>query len=200
MKTLEMALVIQEAVILPGGRQEIRVVSPNQLLMVASVLKGDYRLALAASKSSGKSSGKVNSSPPCYSTATECEIIDFHQLDDDSLSIVIEGRQRVKILSAAQLRDGSWIARTLACQNWQDEPIGEKFEIISAALEQFYEVNPDLLELYNQVHLEDATWVSQRWLEVLPMYNKDKLQLVEQPNCHKTMAFVLQLLKSHVDA
>ncbi|MEZ9539214.1 LON peptidase substrate-binding domain-containing protein [Shewanella sp. 10N.286.51.B8] len=204
MKTLEMALVIQEAVILPGGRQEIRVVSPNQLLMVASVLKGDYRLALAASKSSGKSSGKSsskgNSSPPCYSTATECEIIDFHQLDDDSLSIVIEGRQRVKILSAAQLRDGSWIARTLACQNWQDEPIGEKFEIISAALEQFYEVNPDLLELYNQVHLEDATWVSQRWLEVLPMYNKDKLQLVEQPNCHKTMAFVLQLLKSHVDA
>ncbi|PMG76028.1 ATP-dependent protease [Shewanella sp. 10N.286.51.B7] len=192
MQTIEMALLIQEAVLLPGGRQEMRMVTPNQLLMVANVLKGHYRLALAATKSS--------CFPPCYDTATECEIIDFNQLEDDSLSIVVEGRQRVKILSAAQLRDGSWIARTLACQNWQDEPIGEKFEIISAALEQFYEVNPDLLELYNQVHLEDATWVSQRWLEVLPMYNKDKLQLVEQPNCHKTMAFVLQLLKSHVDA
>ncbi|MCC4834180.1 ATP-dependent protease [Shewanella sp. 1_MG-2023] len=191
MQTIEMALLIQEAVLLPGGRQEMRMVTPNQLLMVANVLKGHYRLALAATKSS--------CFPPCYDTATECEIIDFNQLEDDSLSIVVEGRQRVKILSGAQLRDQSWIARTLPCQNWQNEPIGEEFEIISAALEQFYEVNPDLLDLYNQVHLEDATWVSQRWLEVLPMYNKDKLLLVEQPNCHKTMDFVLQLLKSHVD-
>ncbi|WP_144212584.1 LON peptidase substrate-binding domain-containing protein [Shewanella donghaensis] len=191
MQTIEMTLFIQEAVILPGGRQEMRMVSPHQLAMVASVLKGHYRLALAATKS--------NSYPPCYDIATECEIIDFHQLSDDSLSIVLEGRQRVKILSAAQLKDQSWIARTLPCQNWQHEPIAEEFEIISAALEQFYEVNPDLLDLYNQVHLEDAAWVSQRWLEVLPMYNRDKLLLVDQPNCHKTMDFVLQLLKSHVD-
>jgi Lon protease-like protein len=55
------------------------------------------------------------------------------------------------------------------------------------------------LELYSQVHLEDAAWVSQRWLEVLPMYNRDKLVLVNQPDCHKTMDFVLQLIKSHVD-
>ncbi|ARD20955.1 MULTISPECIES: LON peptidase substrate-binding domain-containing protein [Shewanella] len=191
MQTIEMALLIQDTVLLPGGRQELRMVTPNQLLMVANVLKGHYRLALAASKS--------NSFPPCYETATECEIIDFHQLEDNSLSIVVEGRQRVKVLSGAQLRDQSWIARTLPCQNWQHEPIAEEFEIISAALEQFYEVNPDLLELYSQTHLEDAAWVSQRWLEVLPMYNKDKLLLVEQPDCHKTMDFVLQLLKSHVD-
>lgn len=60
-------------------------------------------------------------------------------------------------------------------------------------------MNPDLLELYSQVHLEDAAWVSQRWLEVLPMYNRDKLVLANQPDCHKTMDFVLQLIKSHVD-
>jgi Lon protease-like protein len=116
------------------------------------------------------------------------------------LSIVLEGRQRVNILSAAQQRNQVWIARTLPCPNWRNEPIAGEFEIISAALEQFYEVNPDLLGLYTQTHLEDASWVSQRWLEVLPMYNKDKLVLVEQPNCHKTMDFVLQLLKSHVQA
>tara|TARA_R110002050_G_scaffold102735_3_gene211499 strand:+ start:1410 stop:1988 length:579 start_codon:yes stop_codon:yes gene_type:complete len=191
MQTKEVALLIQDAVLLPGGRLEIRVVSPSDLAMVADVLKGHYGLAFAPLK--------VNSELPCYITATQCNIIDFNQLEDGSLSIVIEGLQRLKILSAAQKRDGCWIARALPCANWCNEPIAGEFEIISAALEQFYQVNPDLLELYSQTHLEDAAWVSQRWLEVLPMYNRDKLILVEQPNCHKTMDFVLQLLKSHVD-
>lgn len=192
MRTTEMALLIQDAVLLPDGRLEVRIVSPSQLSMVANVLRGQYPLAFAAVN--------THSSLPCYVTATQCEIIDFNQLEDDSLSIVLEGKQRVTVLSAAQQSTQIWIARTLPCANWRNEPIAGEFEIISAALEQFYEVNPDLLGLYSQTHLEDATWVSQRWLEVLPMYNKDKLVLVEQPNCHKTMDFVLQLLKSHVSA
>lgn len=191
MRTKEVALFIQDSVLLPGGRLEISVVTPSDLCVVADVLKGYYELAFAPLK--------VNSDLPCYIAATLCNIIDFNQLDDASLSIIIEGKQRLKILSAAQKRDGCWIARALPCPNWIQEPIAGEFEIISAALEQFYQVNPNLLELYSQVHLEDATWVSQRWLEVLPMYNRDKLILVEQPNCHKTMDFVLHLLKSHAD-
>lgn len=191
MQTREMALIMRDALLLPQGRIEVRVVEPGHLRMVADVLKGRYDLAFAAMRPRG--------SPPCYPTATQCDIIDFNQLEDDSLSIVLEGRQRVSILSAAQTKDKLWMSRTLPCRNWQEEPIQGEFELISAALEQFYEVNPDLLELYSQVHLEDAAWVSQRWLEVLPMYNKDKLLLVNQPNCHKTMDFVLQLIKSHVD-
>lgn len=191
MQSREMALFIQDAVLLPNGRLEFRVALASELSLVASVLKGEYGLAMAALKS--------NSNLPCYRSVTECEIIDFHQLEDNSLSIVLEGKQRLKVLSAAKQRNGVWIARTLPCANWLHEPIAGEFEIISAALEQFYQVNPDLYDLYSHVHLEDATWVSQRWLEVLPMYNRDKLRLVEQPNCHKTMDFVLQLLKSHVD-
>ncbi|MDT3275620.1 ATP-dependent protease [Shewanella sp. SP2S2-4] len=191
MQTREMALLMRDALLLPQGRVEVRVVDPGHLRMVADVYKGKYALAFATIRPRG--------SPPCYPTATQCDIIDFNQLEDDSLSIVLEGRQRVSILSAAQAKDKLWMARTLPCRNWQEEPIIGEFELISAALEQFYEVNPDLFELYSQVHLEDAAWVSQRWLEVLPMYNKDKLVLVNQPDCHKTLDFVLQLIKSHVD-
>ncbi|ACJ31239.1 ATP-dependent protease La (LON) domain protein, putative [Shewanella piezotolerans WP3] len=193
MRTEEMALLTHDTLLLPEGRLEIRVVDPAYLSIIAEVLKQHYPLVFGVSK--------ANSQPPCYEMATQCEIIDFNQLDDDSLGIVLEGKQRVKILSAAQRRDGVWISRTLACNNWQQEPIIGEFELISAALEQFYEVNPDLFGLYeNDIHLEDATWVSQRWLEVLPLYNKDKLRLMNQPNCHKTMNFVLELIKSHASA
>lgn len=191
MRTQEMALLTHDALLLPDGRLEIRIVEPRYLRMVAQVLKGELRLAFGMFK--------ANSRPPCYPIATHCEIIDFNQLEDDSLSIVLEGHQRVKILSAVEDKDKLWIAKALPCLNWAEEPISGEFEIISAALEQFYEVNPDLFDLYSNVHMEDAAWVSQRWLEVLPMYNKDKLTLLNQPDCHKTMDFVLQLIKSHAD-
>jgi Lon protease-like protein len=120
-------------------------------------------------------------------------------LEDDSLSITLEGKQRVKVLSAKQEKDGRWLAEVMDCPNWAEEPIRGEFTLISAALEQFYEVNPDLRGLYSsEVHLDDAAWVSQRWLEVLPLYNKDKQLLLNQPDCHKTMDFVLKLIKSHV--
>ncbi|GIU02978.1 ATP-dependent protease [Shewanella morhuae] len=191
MQTREMALLMRDGLLLPQGRVEVRIADPGHLRMVADVFKGKYALAFAAMRSRG--------SPPCYPTATQCDIIDFDQLEDGSLSLVLEGRQRISILSAVQAKDKLWIARTLPCRNWQQEPIKGEFELISAALEQFYQVNPDLFELYSQVYLKDAAWVSQRWLEVLPMYNKDKLVLVNQPDCHKTLDFVLQLIKSHVD-
>ncbi|MBR9728377.1 LON peptidase substrate-binding domain-containing protein [Shewanella intestini] len=191
MRSQEMALLVQDAVLLPSGRVEIEIVSPSELNQIARVLKGHFPLAFGALKASGDL--------PCYMTATQCNIIDFNQTDSGALSVILEGHQRIKILSTGQRSDGALMARTLACPNWQHEPIKGKFEIISAALEQFYQVNPELLDLYSHIHLEDASWVSQRWLEVLPMYNRDKIMLADQPNCHKTMNFVLQLLKSHVD-
>ena len=190
MQTQEMELLTHDTLLLPEGRVEIRVIDPRYLSMIAEILKGHYPLVFGMKK--------ANAELPCYDMATQCEIIDFNQLDDESLGIVLEGKQKVRVLSAAQRRDGIWISRVLRSNNWQQEPIHGEFELISAALEQFYEVNPDLFGLYdNDIHLEDATWVSQRWLEVLPLYNQDKQRLLNQPNCHQTMNFVLELIKSH---
>ncbi|MDR8525261.1 MULTISPECIES: LON peptidase substrate-binding domain-containing protein [Shewanella] len=190
MQTQEMALLTHDTLLLPQGRVEIRVIDPRYLSMIAEILKGHYPLVFGMKK--------ANAELPCYDMATQCEIIDFNQLDDESLGLVLEGKQKVRVLSAAQRRDGIWISRVLRSNNWQQEPIYGEFELISAALEQFYEVNPDLFGLYdNDIHLEDATWVSQRWLEVLPLYNQDKQRLLNQPNCHQTMNFVLELIKSH---
>ncbi|BCV39233.1 MULTISPECIES: LON peptidase substrate-binding domain-containing protein [Shewanella] len=191
MHTQEMALLTYDALLLPGGRLEIRILDPITLSMVADVLKGKYPLAFGMRNSVAM--------PPSFPIATRCELIDFNQLEDDSLSITLEGKQRVKVLSAKQEKDGRWLAKVMDCPNWAEEPIRGEFTLISAALEQFYEVNPDLRGLYSsEVHLDDAAWVSQRWLEVLPLYNKDKQLLLNQPDCHKTMDFVLKLIKSHV--
>lgn len=186
-----MALLTYDALILPEGRLEIGVVEPVNLSIVAKVLKQQSILAVGMQKGKG--------SPPCYPIVTQCDIIDFNQLENGSLSILVEGKQRVRIISATQAQDTSWQVKTIKCSNWHTEPIKDEFEVISLALEQFYDVNPDLLALYMESHFSDATWVCQRWLEVLPMYNKDKLRLLNHPNCYPAMKFVLELIKAHGD-
>ena len=189
MRSQDMALFTHDVLLLPNGRLEVRVVDPANLSIIADVFKDKCPCAVGMFRADGN--------PPCYSIATQCDIIDFNPLQDETLSVVLEGKQRVKVLSGSQQADGHWIVKTLCCPNWTPEPITDEFALISLALEQFYEVNPELAELYSDTQLDDASWVSQRWLEVLPMYNKDKIKLLNQPDCHKTMDFVLQLIKSH---
>lgn len=191
MHSQEMALLTHDALLLPNGRLELRVIDPADLSIIADVFKEKYPCAVGMFRADGH--------PPCYSILTQCDIIDFNQLADETLAVVLEGKQRVKVLSGAQQADGHWLVKTLCCPNWMSEPITDEFALISLALEQFYEVNPEMAELYPNVELNDACWVSQRWLEVLPMYNKDKIKLLNQPDCHKTMDFVLQLIKSHAN-
>jgi len=103
MHTQEMALLTYDALLLPGGRLEIRILDPITLSMVADVLKGKYPLAFGMRNNVAM--------PPSFPIATRCELIDFNQLEDDSLSITLEGKQRVKVLSAKQEKDGRWLAK-----------------------------------------------------------------------------------------
>ncbi|WP_298776358.1 LON peptidase substrate-binding domain-containing protein [uncultured Shewanella sp.] len=191
MHTEEMVILTRDALLLPLGRTKVRIVEPHYLKMVAEVLKGQYPLIFGMHRVHGKL--------PCYPYATECEVIDFNQESDGALELVLEGKQKVKIMSAVQQKDKIWLAKARRYDNWAAEPITEKYEILSAALEHFFQANEALSKLYTQINLEDATWVSQRWLEVLPLYNNEKLRLACQPNCHRTLDYVFKLIQSHVN-
>ncbi|MBV7315287.1 LON peptidase substrate-binding domain-containing protein [Shewanella sp. NIFS-20-20] len=186
-----MSLFAIDTLILPQGRQEIRVVDNLNILTLTESLKLDIPLAFGMG---------CQHAPPCYPIVTHCRVIDFNQLSDNSLSIVIEGLQRVRVISSMQKLDKRWMLLTFPSQNWQHEPLVGEYRLLSQALREFYQVHPDLLELYGDTQWQDACWVSQRWLEVLPMYNHDKHQLLSQPDCHKTMNFMLNLIKSDLSA
>ncbi|WP_299011816.1 LON peptidase substrate-binding domain-containing protein [uncultured Shewanella sp.] len=191
MHTEEMVILTRDALLLPLGRIKVRIVEPHYLKMVAAVLKGKYPLIFGMHRVHGKL--------PCYPYGTECDVIDFNQQKGGALELVLEGKQKVKIISAVQQKDKIWLAQARRYDNWVSESITEQYEILSAALEHFFQANEALSKLYTHINLEDATWVSQRWLEVLPLYNNEKLRLVCQPNCHRTLDYVFKLIQSHVN-
>jgi uncharacterized protein len=173
--------------LLPGGRQEIHVIEPDLLRLVAEHLKNQADIVVGVI-------ADEDQSLPCYRIATECKIVDFFQLDDGSLSIVIEGIQRVRILDIQNIL-GSYQVTVRPLPNWPSEPMSEDFEVLAQALLDFYNTNPSISELYSHIHLEDLNWVSQRWLEVLPMYHQDKQRLIKEENCQKAVTFVKHLIQ-----
>ncbi len=190
MSDIETALLPIEAPVLPKGRKELRIVTPGQLRMVASSLK-DENVWLVACMN------RDEADMPCYPLATQVRVVDFHQLDDDSLAIVVEGVQKVRIDEVWADRDGVWRGRVLPQPNWPSRPLGDNYAMLGQALQRLYEAQPALAGLYPNPQLNDACWVSQRWLEVLPLIEKDKQMLMGQPDCRKTMQYVMSLIRSH---
>ncbi|ADN74691.1 peptidase S16 lon domain protein [Ferrimonas balearica DSM 9799] len=189
MKRIEAALLPIDDPVLPEGRKELRIVTPGQLRMVAASLKDGSSLAVCMSREEGDM--------PCYPIATLVDVVDFFQLDDDTLSVVVEGRQRVRVLNTWAAPDGVWMGETLTMTNWPSFPLDNNFSVLGEALRRLYEAQPELGHLYHDPHLEDASWVSQRWLEVLPLVEQEKQRLMGQPDCGKTMQYVLSLILSH---
>lgn len=189
MKRIEAALLPIDDPVLPEGRKELRIVTPGQLRMVAESLKERAHLAVCMSREGEKM--------PCYPIATLVEVVDFFQLDDDALSIVVEGRQRIRVLDTWAAADGVWMGEALKMSNWPSQPLDNHFLVLGEALRRLYEAQPELGHLYHEPHLDDACWVSQRWLEVLPLVEQEKQRLMGQPDCGKTMQYVLSLILSH---
>ncbi|MBL6735082.1 MAG: LON peptidase substrate-binding domain-containing protein [Shewanellaceae bacterium] len=177
--------------LLPGGRQEIQVVDPDLMRAITEHLKSKMNLVVSVI-----SHGHAM---PCYKIASECKVVDFFQLEDSTFSVVLEGIQRVKVI-AVQHHLGAYQVTVNPLPNWPSQPISEDSEILAEALLEFYSANPEISGLYSHIHLEDLNWVSQRWLEVLPMYNQDKQVLLKEPDCHKAAYFMKHLIEGGLSA
>ncbi|HDQ5496254.1 TPA: ATP-dependent protease, partial [Vibrio cholerae] len=46
---------------------------------------------------------------------------------------------------------------------------------------------------------DDASWVCQRWLELLPLSKGQFDVLVGQRDCHAALAFLQRTIESHLD-
>ncbi|MFI3247164.1 MAG: LON peptidase substrate-binding domain-containing protein [Ferrimonas sp.] len=190
MNRVEATLLPIDTPVLPRGRKELRIVTPGQLRMLAQSMKSsDYWLVVCMNRDD-------DNVLPCYPIATQVQVVDFFVQEDGTLTVVVEGQQKVRISDVWAEDDGVWMGLVLPIPNWPSRPLEETYAMVGEALEQLYHDEPKLAQLYPDPDLADACWVSQRWLEVLPLMEKDKQMLIDQPDCRKTMRYVLQLIQA----
>jgi Lon protease-like protein len=171
---MQLPLFPLSSVVLPGGLMPLRLFERRYIDMVKDCFKNGTGFGICLIQN-GHESG-VPSEP--YPMGTTVSIVDFDQGADGLLHITVKGEQEFKILTYATSDTGLVIGeiellpvkgptRMLP----EDELLAKKLELILSYLETDTR--------FEESHLDNADWVCHRLLEVLPLQNDAKFELLQ---------------------
>ena len=167
--TLMIPLFPLRTVLYPGGPLPLRIFEPRYLDMVSRCLKEDQPFGVLLIRE-GEEAGNT---PATYSVGTLARIIDWYQGSDGLLGITALGESRFRVNAVRKMPDGLLVGEVEILENEPQQPLPDKFKplanILSAVLD-------DLGKLYESFerHYEDASWVSYRFAEILPVGTTQK--------------------------
>lgn len=130
-----------------------------------------------------------------YEVGTLAEIADFYQGSDGLLGVTAIGTQRFRLLSAERQGDGLNVGEVELLPDEEPVPLPEDYRGIAEILAG---VLDDLGRLYEALErrYDDANWVTNRFIEILPIDLEQKQHCLE----HSTVAERLQLVNELLDS
>ena len=161
-------------VLFPDGLLSLRIFEPRYVDMVGRCMREDSPFGVVLIRS-GADVGPVAETAELGTTA---RIVDFNTLPDGLLGITCKGERKFRVLKRWQQPDGLNLGDI---EYLPSEPALELPDEYRHFGELLRKVLPELKELYAEmpVRFEDASWVSCRLAEILPLSPSDKLGLLE---------------------
>ncbi len=180
------------SVVLPEGKMNLRIFEPRYLRLVkeCSAKNTGFGVCLVGSEGDPKDVGNVSS------IGSLVRIVDFETLSDGLLGITVVGEKRFKVKRVRADADGLRHAEIEWLENWETSGALYSFEGLSQQLAHVYEEFPQVGSLYTQRFYDDPTWVTQRWLELLPLDCRLFEQLAGADDCLPALRFLHQALAS----
>ncbi len=179
------------SVVLPEGKMNLRIFEPRYKRMVkeCSLQNVGFGVCLVGSEGDLKDVGNVSS------IGTLVRIVDFETLSDGLLGITVAGEKRFVIKRVRADSDGLRHAEVEWLDNWQTPSQQLDFGYLSQQLAHVYEQFPQLGTLYQHRFYDDPTWVTQRWLELLPIDSHLFESLVGAQDCRPALQFLNQAIE-----
>ncbi len=162
------------SVVLPDGLLPLRIFERRYIDMIKDCFKNDSGFGVCLIKD-GKEAGTV--AEP-YPMGTRVSIVDFDQGDDGLLHITAKGIEEFNILTYSANDDGLIIGEVAPIVRGTATPMEPQF----AELSQKLKIILNYLESdsrFSEPQLDDADWVIHRLLEVLPLENDAKFELLQ---------------------
>jgi Lon protease-like protein len=124
--------------------------------------------------------GEEAGSATTYDVGTLAKITDFYQGSDGLLGITALGGQRFHLISSERQHDGLNVGEVELIEAEESLPVPEKFRALPDMLSNVLDDLGRLYEMQDR-HIEDAVWVTYRFLEILPV-DLDQKQLSLESN------------------
>lgn len=170
-------------VICPGGLMPLRIFEARYLDMVKNCLRNKTSFAIVAAMPDGVTN--LESNFPFADVGTLVNIVDADVTTVGLMTINCIGQHRLKIHSFTQQTDGLVIGDVSDIANDIELPIPEDLKIISTSLQRLLEslpsqgVLPVDIPIVEPYQFNDASWVSNRWVELLDLSLLEKQRLMQ---------------------
>jgi Lon protease-like protein len=177
--------------ILPEGRMQLRIFEPRYVRMVSDCLQSASGFGVCLIDD-------IKGAVPhnISQRGTYVSIIDFDSDDDNTLIITVSGVKKFSVASVHASADGLRNADVQWIDNWQHKDLSEPEIYLSEYLQEVYSRFPQIGGLYPHRFFDDASWVCQRWLEILPIDCDQFEKLVSHGDCSMAIRYLDNAFKS----
>jgi Lon protease-like protein len=185
--TYSLPLFPLNVVVCPDGQMPLKIFEARYLDMVKKCLKNKSSFAIVAVLPQvGNKKGHLF---PFEEVGTLVDIVDADVTTVGLMSIRCLGHHRIRVKSYKQQLDGLLIGEVVDIANDAVLPVPEDLEMTSHSLKRFVEslpslnISPDNISVVKPYKFDDASWVSNRWLELmdLPLIQKQRLMQLDSP-------------------
>ena len=187
METYSLPLFPLDLVVCPNGRVPLKIFEARYLDMVRNCLRNKSSFAIVTILPEGETDPEGNF--PFADVGTLVSIDEADVTTVGLMMIVCTGQQRVKVESFIQQPDGLIIGEVRDIPNDMFMPIPEDLILAQRVLKQLLKNLADQdttlknMPVVEPYEFDNATWVSNRWVELLdlPMLQKHRLMQMASP-------------------
>jgi Lon protease-like protein len=176
-------------VLLPEGPLALRVFEPRYLDMVARCLRGDNRFGVVAIREGAE----VGAATP-YDVGTSAEIVDWQREESGLLLIVAHGRDAFRVRQTRRQDDGLYVGSVEWLEPLPPTALADGHAPLAALLRRLVAALP----LYRALSpkFDDAVWVGNRLIELLPLALPRKQALLEVRDAATRLEQLATVLRS----
>lgn len=177
-------------VLFPGGPLPLRIFEPRYVDMISNCLKSDSPFGVLLIRD-GSEAGPATT----HEVGTLARIVDWYQGSDGLLGITAVGERRFRLISSYRQEDGLNIGEIELLDDEPATPLPDEHREMANILAG---VLDDLGRLYESLerHMDDAGWVTSRFVEILPIDLEQKQRCLEQSDPVERLRIVRELLEA----
>ena len=189
-QALQVPLFPLNTVLFPGGPLPLRIFEARYVDMISQCMKENASFGVLLIREGNEAGTPATT----YDVGTLARIVDWYQGSDGLLGVTAIGTHRFRLLSAERQADGLNVGSVELLPSETPMVLPEQYEPLTEILEAILD---DLGRLYEDLerHFDDAGWVANRFLEILPIALDQKQRCLESANQQQRLELVSDVLK-----
>ena len=176
-------------VLFPEGELKLRIFEPRYIDMVSDCLRNDTGFGVCLIQEDKD----MSKSTDFFSMGTYAKIIDWSQMEDGLLGIVIKGKKRFRVNSHKSSNNNLRVGE-IDWLNDDDNPMPASYQNFSDLLKEIV-VRYELPIGNMPDRFDEANWVSERLAELLPFDLPIKQEILEMNSASNRFEYMETLLK-----